>query len=197
MSPAPARTSRKAIIAAGRALLEEGGLDAVSMVTVARRVGIKPPSLYKHVRNRSELLAAMATDAADELGGLLAQAAVRPGDPPAVRLTALAEAYRDFARRWPRATGLLFADVGPEARAPVEAAARAAQPVVEVATELVGAADALVAARALTAFAYGFTSMEAAGAFRLGGDVDDAFRRGIAALARGLGARGTDDGDSG
>lgn len=197
MSPAPARTSRRAIIAAGRALLEEGGLDAVSMVTVARRVGIKPPSLYKHVRNRSELLAAMATDAADELGGLLAQAAVRPGDPPAARLTALAEAYRDFARRSPRATGLLFADVGPEARAPVEAAARAAQPVVEVATELVGAADALAAARALTAFAYGFTSMEAAGAFRLGGDVDDAFRQGVAALARGLGAGGTDDGDSG
>jgi len=189
MSPARALTSLPAIVAAGRSLLEEGGLDAVTMATVAARVGVKPPSLYKHVRDRAALLAAMATDGAQELAVVLAEAARKRADaPPAERLTALAGAYRGFARRSPRTAAMLFANYGPELQAPLEPAGLAAKPVIDVAAELVGAARSLAAARVLTAFTYGFTSMEAAGAFRFGGDVDEAFQLGVAALARGLAA---------
>ena len=46
MSPARARTSQTDIVAAGRELLEAGGLDAVTMQAIAERVGIRAPSLY-------------------------------------------------------------------------------------------------------------------------------------------------------
>jgi hypothetical protein len=38
----------------------------------------------------------------------------------------------------------------------------------------------------VTAFAHGFVSMELTGAFRLGGDVDDAFRYGVDGLLEAL-----------
>lgn len=189
MSPARARTSRAAIVAAARDLLEADGLEAVTMATVAARVGVKPPSLYKHVRDRAALLAALATDTTEELGRLLTQVD-DPAEPPERRLRTLAGAFRDFARRSPRAAGMLFTDLGPGAHAPVETAGLAVRPVLEVAAALVGRTDALPAARVLTAFAYGFTSMESAGAFRLGGDVDEAFRLGVSTLGQGLRAAG-------
>lgn len=186
MSPTPARTSRVRIVEAARALLEEGGIDAVTMATVARRVGVQPPSLYKHVRDRAALLDAVAIDAAEELGRTMTTTAVEAGTDPAARVAALAHAYRAFAHRSPRSAAVLFADLGHGTGAPVDVAARAAAPVIEATALLVGPEAALPAARVLTSFAYGFTTMEQAGAFQLGGDVDEAFRLGVELLVRGL-----------
>jgi AcrR family transcriptional regulator len=186
VSPTPARTSEAQIVAAARSLLEEEGLEAVTMASVAARVGVRPPSLYKHVRDRAALLDAVAADAAGELGRVLAGAAAGAGDDPEARIAALAHAYRAFAHRTPRVASILFTDLGPGTGASVDIAAAAARPVVEAAAALVGPADALPAARVLTSFAHGFTSMELAGAFRLGGNVDDAFALGIETLIAGL-----------
>jgi len=186
MSPARARTSRAAIIAAARDLLEGGGLEAVSMAGVADRVGVRPPSLYKHFDDRGGLLAAVATEVALELGQTLAGAVARSGAEPSARLLALAAAYRSFALATPRAAALLFAGVAPGAEPTPEAQAEAARPVLEVAAAFVGPVHALAAARVLTAFAHGFTSMEAAGAFRFGGEVEEAYRFGVSVLAAGL-----------
>jgi hypothetical protein len=48
----------------------------------------------------------------------------------------------------------------------------------------------LDAARTIVAWSSGFVSMELAGAFRLGGDVDAAFRYGIDRLADAIAAAG-------
>jgi AcrR family transcriptional regulator len=186
MSPAHSRTSGAAILAAARELLEEGGLEAVSMSGVAARVSVRAPSLYKHFGNRSELLGAIATDVALDLGRTLAAASERASPEASARLRALAIAYRSFALATPRAAALLFAGVAPGAAPSPEANAWAARPILEVAEAIVGPQNALAAARVLTAFAYGFTSMETAGAFRLGGDVEEAYRLGITVLLAGL-----------
>jgi AcrR family transcriptional regulator len=189
MSPAPARTSREAIVAAGRALLEEGGLDAVTMQAVADRVGVRAPSLYKRLDDRPALIAAIAGDVLEELGRALHPAfeADDPGD--AVRI--MADRYRAFAHGSPGAYQLLFTRLLPAAQPAAEANARASADLLVVAERLVGRERSLEAARLLTAFAHGFVSMELAGAFRLGGDVDAAFRFAVETLIEGLTARST------
>ena len=187
MSPAPARTSRDAILEAARELLEEEGLDAVTMAAVAGRVGVRAPSLYKHIRDRAELVSGVIATAAAGLTAALEHALATASAESAPRVRAIASAYRAFAHGRPRTAALLFADLGPELPIPQAELARSAAPVLEVAAALAGEGRALPAARALTAFVHGFTSMETAGAFRLGGGVDEAFATGVEALIAGLG----------
>lgn len=184
MSPAPARTSQAAIVAAARQLLEEGGLDAVTMQAVAERVGVKAPSLYKRFPGRQALIAAIADDVAVELDAVVAPAVgvADPGD--AIRL--VAERYRAFAGHSPGAYQLLYSRLLPEAYPTAEANRAGADGLLRIAGRLAGPDRALEAARLLTAFAHGFASMELAGAFRLGGDVDAAYRYGVDGLVAGI-----------
>lgn len=188
--PAPERTSTDAIVAAGRAILEESGPASLTMQAVATRVGVRAPSLYKRVRDRDALLTAVAEAAIDELGSRLADTDTGTGtgtdsgtdtDKAGTDLTNLAEVYRAFAHEHPESFRLMFT-----ASAPVDALHRASEPVLRAAAALVGDADALDAARLFTAWATGFLQMELSGAFRLGGDVSRAFDYGLRRLLAGL-----------
>jgi len=186
MSPAPARTSHAEIVAAAREALEAGGLEAVTMQGVAARVGVRAPSLYKHVRDRDALVAAVADAALVELAETLAPL-VRDVDPQA-GLRTVATAFRGFAHAQPRTYGILFMDLPEGARGSPDGYAAAAAPLLELTERMVGPERSLETARLVTAFAHGFISMELAGAFRLGGDVDEAFHHGIAVLLDGIAA---------
>jgi AcrR family transcriptional regulator len=183
VSPAPSRTSLPAIVAAAGELLEEVGLEGLTMQSVAERVGVRAPSLYKHVRDRAALVQAVGDDIMRSFGEEL-RAAMGAGD-PADDLRGLARAYREFAHRHPVGQALAFSNVA-EYRPSPELNRQASEPILRVAEALVGPEHALEAARTLTAFAYGFVSMELSGAFRLGGSVDEAYRYGVDAIAAAL-----------
>ncbi len=183
MSPAAARTSNEAIVAAARVLLEAGGPDAVTMQAVADAVGVRAPSLYKRFADRSALLTALADDVAADLAAR-GRAARHSSGTRGARCARWPPAIAHSPIGAPRAYQLLFGAAGTQ---PTSAAnALAAAGVLQVAEALVGPADALEAARLLVAFAHGFVSMELAGAFRLGGDVDAAWDYALETLIRGL-----------
>lgn len=171
--PTPERTSYAAIVSAGRDILEESGIAGLTMQSVAQRVGVRAPSLYKRVRDRDALVAAVAAATLDDLTGRLA-ASDRS-------LEGLARTYRAFAHSRPEGFRLMFASVVPQ-----DALDRAGAAIVAAAAVLAGEEHGLDAARLLTAWATGFVQMELSGAFRLGGDVDAAFEYGLSALRRGL-----------
>ena len=173
--PAHAQTSTEAIVAAGRRLLEERGTDALTMREVADAVGVRAPSLYKRVRSRSDLFRLILEDVTDELTAAL-DAAAGSGDPVA-DLRAMAAAYRRFAHSNPVAYTLMYAPQtlpGATARS-----VRSSATLLRVVAELAGPQHALPAARTIVAWANGFITMELAGAFRLGGDVEQAWDFGL------------------
>jgi AcrR family transcriptional regulator len=183
--PAPARTSTEAVVSAGRVVVERHGLEALTMQAVAAAVGVRAPSLYKRVAGREGLLRLIADQAAMELASELDGAI--GGTDPAADLRALAAAFRAFALRNPATYPLLFdprlAGVSPEARD------RSAEVVRRVVAELAGAEHELPAARMVVAWANGFVTMELAGAFQLGGDVDEAWEYALDGLVAALGRR--------
>jgi TetR/AcrR family transcriptional regulator, tetracycline repressor protein len=72
------------IVAAAVEILHERGLDAVSMRSVAGRLGVTPPPLYARIGNKDALLDAIAEH-------FLADLAPAPGS---------GESWQDYARRW-------------------------------------------------------------------------------------------------
>jgi AcrR family transcriptional regulator len=181
--PAPAQTSTEAIVAAARRLLEERGADALTMRDVADAVGVRAPSLYKRVRDRSDLVSLILDDVADELTLALDAAAVT-GD-PATDLRAMFSAYRGFARANPVAYALMYAPQ--PVPGDTERSVRSSVTLMRTVEQLAGPQRALPAARMLVAWANGFIMMELAGAFRLGGDLEEAWAFGqdhlLAAIA--------------
>lgn len=173
--PAPAQTSTEAIVAAGRRLLEERGADALTMRDVADAVGVRAPSLYKRVRDRSDLVRLILEDVADELAAAL-DAAAASGD-PAADLRAMTAAYRRFARANPVTYALMYAPQTVPGE--TERSVRSSATLLRVVEELAGPRHALPAARMIVAWANGFITMELAGAFRLGGDLEEAWAFGL------------------
>lgn len=60
--PYPSRTDRAAIVAAAIVVLDERGLDGVSLRVIATRLGIRQPALYHHFASKADLLDAVADD---------------------------------------------------------------------------------------------------------------------------------------
>ena len=185
MSPAPSRTSVDAIVAAARHILETDGLAAVTMRSVAEAVGVQGPSLYKRVPDRAALVRAVADGVVADLARTLARA-TETGDPH-TDLRTVADAYRDFVHRNPNGYRLLFADLpagaGPGSRG-AGRARRSDRPGDD--ERVAGEPDALEGARTFVAWAHGFVTMELAGAFRLGGDLDAAYAFGIESILAGV-----------
>ncbi|MFF5757119.1 TetR/AcrR family transcriptional regulator [Streptomyces longwoodensis] len=84
---------------AGAELADEVGFDQVTVSALARRFDVKAASLYAHVRSSQDLRTRIALLALEELADRAADALAGRAGKDA--LTALADAYRDYAREHP------------------------------------------------------------------------------------------------
>jgi len=96
---------RAEILAAGRELLLERGLDGLSLREVARRAEYAPSALYNHFKDKDELVIALAMGAVGTLAARLS--AVAPGPAPE-RLRGLGQAYVGFAEDHPQEYRVIF-----------------------------------------------------------------------------------------
>ncbi|KQY60548.1 TetR family transcriptional regulator [Aeromicrobium sp. Root495] len=144
-------------------LADREGLGALTVSAVARAVDVRPASLYAHVAGAEELRAGVALLALEELADAAGDAVA--GRSGSEALTALAEAYRSYAREHP---GRYAAS---RVRLDRETALRSAGPrhTALLASVLRGYAvpedEHVHAVRLLGAAIHGFIELEGAGSF--------------------------------
>ncbi len=186
-----AGVTRERVTEEAEQLADEVGFDALTLAAVAARLGIKLPSLYKHIDSLAALRDSVSERAIHELAGVMARATV--GKAGADAVAALAHAAREWAREHPGR----YAATVPAPRRGVdaefgmpEAAAAAATAVGVIYDALAGFGlegdDAIDATRGLRSLLHGFVALEAAGGFGLPADVDRSFDRVVDAFIRSL-----------
>ena len=87
------------VVRAGADLADEIGFDDVTVSELARRLGVRTPSLYAHVESSTDLSVRICALALDELADLATDAISGSSGRSAV--LALLETYGDYARRHP------------------------------------------------------------------------------------------------
>jgi AcrR family transcriptional regulator len=182
--PTPRRTSVEEIVQAARRILEAEGLENLTMESVAKAVGVRAPSLYKHVQSRGDLLRLIGNDAMQELG---ARSTSAGGSGDSRRdLEQMARVQRAFAREFPETYRLLWAPLPADWRVDAELTARAFEPLYRAAAAVAGEAGKLAAARTMVSWVHGFVSMELAGTFPQEDDVDVLFDYDVDRMTRAL-----------
>jgi len=178
------------VTAAGAELADEAGIDRLSMGLLAQRLGVKTPSLYRHVDGIADLTHRIGVLAMGEFADVIGDAI--QGRSGSDALHAAAQAMRGYVNEFPGryAAGNAARPTGPE------------DPLVQAARRVLDALAAAVrgydldpdeqihALRTLRSMVHGFASLEAAGGFMVDASIDDSFARMVSLIDQGLRSAG-------
>ncbi|WP_040815152.1 TetR/AcrR family transcriptional regulator [Nocardia concava] len=163
MSPRAGLTTERVVRGAAE-LADEIGFQKVTLSAVAKRFGVKDPSLYVHVRNLHDLRVRVALLAGGELNDRIGAAVAGRSGKDA--LVAFADAYRSYALEYPERYAATQIRMDPAEVADEPALLRS----IELTSAVLrgyglGEAETLDAARLLRSTFHGFATLESAGGF--------------------------------
>ncbi len=179
---ARAGLSELVVIEEAERLADEVGLSRMTLAALATRLGVRQPSLYKHIESIDGLVRSISIRAKNELAYVLARAAV--GRERSEALMSIAGAYRKWALAHP---GRYAAAQSAPKPGDTEDEA-ASLTVVQVVTDVLAGyrlegEDAIDATRALRSALHGFITLEDSGGFELPVDTQRSFERLVGGLA--------------
>jgi AcrR family transcriptional regulator len=174
---------------AGAALVDEVGFDRLSMGLLAERLGVKTPSLYKHVASQSDLAHRIAVLAMTELADAIRDAT--QGRSGKEALVAGAHAMRTYVlqHRGRYAAGNAAIITGPD------------DPLIPASGRVIASWAAMLhgyrldpdqeihALRMLRSILHGFAVLEAIGSFQIDADVNESFTWMLGFIDQGLKAK--------
>jgi AcrR family transcriptional regulator len=173
------------VIEEAERLVDEVGLERLTLAALAERLGVRQPSLYKHIEGMDGLQRSLTMRAISEMGEMLARAAV--GRERDAAIVAMSNAYRAWAMEHP---GRYAAGQRPPVAGDEEELEGRRVFVEVVADVLAGydlsGDDAIDATRILRASLHGFVTLEAGGGFGLPVDIDDSFEQLVGVITAGL-----------
>ncbi|WP_406360409.1 TetR/AcrR family transcriptional regulator [Streptomyces sp. NBC_01544] len=178
--------SPASITEAGAMLVDEIGFAQLSMGLVAERLGVKTPSLYKHLTGQADLAHRIAILAVTELGDAIRDAT--QGRAGGDALAAAAQAMRTYVREHPgryAAVNSARPDGPDDPFIPASNRALSSLSAVLRGYHL-DPAQEVHALRMLRSMLHGFSTLEVAGGFQYDTDADDSFTWMITFIDQGL-----------
>ena len=174
------------VAAAAAGLADEIGIGGVTMGLLADRLGVKPPSLYKHVDSLADVQHRVASLAMAELSELIRDAV--QGRSGTDALAAFMTAIRGYVLAHP---GRYMATTGVEPHGPDDPLLAASDRVIgSLAAVLrsygIAAGEMDHALRTVRSTIHGFAVLEASRGFQWAADTDESFRWLITFVDRGL-----------
>ncbi len=163
------------VVAAGAAVADEVGFANLTMGLVAERLGVRTPSLYKHIDGQADLNRRVAVLALTELGDAIRDAI--QGYSGREALAALAQALRAYVIEHP---GRYAATIGPVPTGPDDPLVVAGNRILESMTAVlrgyqIPPGDRDHALRTLRSLFHGFATLQAANGFQWNVDTDESF----------------------
>lgn len=180
--PYPSQIDRETVVAQARALVEVQGVSALTLGRVAAALGVKAPSLYRHVDGKAALIRAVNEVTLAQLFGEL-EAARDVSAEPEAQFLALAHAYRRFAHTHPQTYVLAFTT--PDERPDENLLVQMVLPIQGIVAQIAGQAQSLAALRGALALIHGFVMLELNRQLQRGGDLDVAFAQSVGAYLAG------------
>lgn len=182
MAPTP-RLSTDGLVAAAMAIVDDEGLDALTVSAVAADLAVAPSAIYTYCDGLRGLHTLVAVAATENLTTALRNAAI--GTAGSDALDAMSEAYRSFALSYPGqfTATLRHSTVNHDVLRAADAALLEVFILVYVASGLDTQA-ARLAARSTRSAVHGFLALELASGTN--DDHDDEFRHLVETLRRGL-----------
>ncbi len=175
------RLSRSAVVDRAAQLVDEIGLDELTITRLGRSLGIAPPGVYRHVADLDDLRAAIGRQAAREVATVLSAACAGLSGRDA--LAALAAALRAWAAEHPGRYAALQIAPDPEDAPGQEAAAEVLTVIAAALRAYSLAGDDLTdAIRLIRSAVHGFIGLELAGGFKQSRSRDASFARIVDAL---------------
>ena len=162
------------VVEAAVKLIDEEGIEQLSLGRLAERLGVRTPSLYNHVAGLPGLKHDLALYCLHDLLDLILRSTV--GKSRAEAIFALANAYRAYAREVPGRYALTVQAPDPGDQE-VQALAQQLVDVVRavLAPYRLSEEVAIHAIRGLRSIVHGFISLEVAGGFAMPVDLDASF----------------------
>lgn len=162
-------------------MIEEAGLENLSLSKLAAQFNVKAPSLYRHAENKAAIIEAVNHATYRELSETILNQTTSVTE-PVERLLAFSRSYREFALANPITYQLAL---GAEMRGDEEALAAIGKQMETLLQPLVETGDTLTALRGLWAVVHGFVMLEINHQMRRGGDLEATFETVVERFIRG------------
>lgn len=162
------------IIDAAARILERDGREGLTMRAIAAELGIRAPSLYKHIANKRQVEVTLMAEALQQQAELFEKVVANSDDP----VPGIGAAYRSWALQHPHLYALMNDQPLPRSELPEGLEERAVIPLLDA---VGGDMDR---ARAAWAFAHGMVTLELADRFPDDADLAAAWDIGLEGISR-------------